>query len=100
PVWNPRSRPVTAELAAALERGDMPAVSATVPQLWDGRTPTSLAAWVALGRRVFFEYPLRAEVFAEYGMTRPALAAAVGIERTARGDVPGLVVFANIDGQT
>lgn len=99
PVWNPRSRPVTRELAAALERGEPPAVAATVPRLWDGVTPTTHAAWVALGRRVFFEYPLRAEVFAEWALTKPAIARAVGIERATDGSVPGLVVFANVDGQ-
>ena len=100
PVWNPRSRPVTAALAGALERGEMPAIPPDLPPLWDGRVPATRDAWVALGRRVFFEYPMRAEVFMEWGLTRPAVAAAVGIERAADGTVPGLVVFANVDGQT
>lgn len=99
PVWNPRSLPVTRELAAALERGERPAVHANAPPLWDGVTPSTHAGWVALGRRVFFEYPLRAEVFAEWALTKPALAREVGIERAADGSVPGLVVFANVDGQ-
>ena len=100
PAWNPRSRPVTAALAAQLERGEMPVVAADHEPLWDGTQPTTMAGWVALGRRVFFEYPMRAEVFMEYGLTRPALAAAVGIERTADGEVPGLVAFMNVDGET
>ena len=100
PAWNPRSRPVTAQLAAQLERGEMPVVAADHAPLWDGRTPETMAGWVALGRRVFFEYPMRAEVFMEHGLTKLALAAAVGIERTAAGDVPGLVVFRNVDGET
>ncbi len=100
PVWTPRSRPVTAELAAQLARGEMPVVAANHAPLWDGVEPTTMAGWVALGRRVFFEFPMRAEVFMEHGLTKPDLAAAVGIERTATGDVPGLVVFANVDGET
>lgn len=100
PVWTPRSRPVTAELAAPLARGEMPEVAATHAPLWDGVEPTTMADWVALGRRVFFEFPMRAEVFMEHGLTRPDLATAVGIERTSAGDVPGLVVFANVDGET
>ncbi len=100
PVWNPRSMPVTAALAARLERGEMPAVTADHETLWDGTQPTTMAGWVALGRRVFFEYPMRAEVFMAYGLTKPKLAAAVGIERTSDGDVPGLVVFMNVDGKT
>ena len=99
PVWNPRSRPVTAELAAALERGEIPDVPATQPPLWDGVEPTTTAGWIALGRRVFFEFPMRAEVFLEFGLTRPTLAAAVGVERTADGALPGVVVFANVDGE-
>lgn len=100
PAWNPRSEPVTAALAARLARGEMRVIAADHAQLWDGTEPTTMAGWVALGRRVFFEYPMRAEVFMEYALTRPALADAVGLERTAAGDVPGLVVFQNVDGET
>jgi cytochrome c5 len=100
PEWTPRSRLVTGELAAQLARGEMPAVEKDHAPLWDGVEPTTMAGWVALGRRVFFEFPMRAEVFMEHGLTRPELAAAVGIERTSTGDVPGLVVFANVDGET
>jgi mono/diheme cytochrome c family protein len=100
PVWNPRSRPITAAMTPALERGEMPAIAQGHAPLWDGVTPTTMAGWVALGRRVFFEYPMRAEVFMEYALTQPALAREVGVERTAAGDVVGLVVFANVDGET
>lgn len=100
PVWNPRSVPVTQPLAAVLARGEIPALPADRPPLWDGVTPTTMEGWIALGRRVFFEYPMRAEVFMEYGLTDPALVAAVGVERPADGSVPGLVVFANVDGET
>lgn len=100
PVWNPRSQPVTATLAASLAHGESPELPADRPRLWDGITPTTMAGWVALGRRVFFEFPLRAEVFMEYGLTQPELAAAVGVERTADGAIPGLVVFANVDGES
>jgi len=100
PVWNPRSLPVTAELAAALERGELPPVTAERAPLWDGKTPTTMTEWAALGKRVFFEYPMRAEVFMEWGLMKPELVAALGVERTADGGVPGLVVFANVDGKT
>ena len=95
PVWNPRSVPVTAELAARLERGEVP--DAPAERLWDGVEPTTMAGWVALGRRVFFGYPMRAEVYMEWGLTKPELAARVGVERSADGDVPGLVVFRDVD---
>ena len=100
PAWNPRTRRVTAELAAALEAGAIPRVADDHPPLWDGRTPATMAGWIALGERVFFEYPMRAEVFMEWGLQRPELARRVGIERAADGGVPGLVVFANVDGRT
>ncbi len=100
PVWNPRSLRVTAELAARLARGEVPVITTAHETLWDGARPTTMAGWVALGRRVFFEYPMRAEVFMEFALTRPKLAAAVGIERTADGEVPGLVVFRDVDGES
>ncbi|MBX3162461.1 MAG: hypothetical protein KF773_41240 [Deltaproteobacteria bacterium] len=100
PVWNPRSQPITAEIAAALERGEAPRLPAGRKPLWDGVAPATQAGWVELGRRVFFEYPMRAEVFAEWGFTHRATFDAIGVERTAAGGVPGLVVFANVDGKT
>jgi mono/diheme cytochrome c family protein len=99
PVWNPRSVPVGAAEAPALARGEI-ALPADRKPLWNGVTPTTMPEWIALGRRVFFEYPMRAEVFMEYALTEPALANDVGVQRTTAGDVPGLVVFANVDGQT
>lgn len=98
PVWNPRSLPVTAALAARLARGELPEITTDTATLWDGVRPTTMAGWVALGERVFFAYPMRAEVFMEFALTRPSLADAVGLERTAAGDVPGLVLFQNVDG--
>lgn len=95
PQWNPRAQPVDAALAAQLERGEFPA--APTEPLWDGVEPSTMDEWVALGRAVFFGYPMRAEVYMEWGLTRPALAAAVGIERDAAGNVPGLVLFVDVD---
>jgi hypothetical protein len=100
PVWNPRALPVTKQLAASLERGELPELPVDQAPLWDGKTPTTMAGWVALGRRVFFEYPMRAEVFMEWGLMKPELVDEVGVERTPDGNVPGLVVFANVDGRT
>ncbi len=98
PEWNPRSQRVTAPLATSLALGHTPAVSSA--RLWDEAIPDTMEAWVALGRRVFFEFPLRAEVTLEHGLTQPALAAAVGVERASDGALPGLVVFADVDGTT
>ena len=68
PEWNPRSRQVDAVLARSLELDEMPEVSREQAPLWDGQTPTTVAEWVALGERVFFEFPMRAEVFAEFAL--------------------------------
>lgn len=95
PPWNPRAQPVTAELAAQLERDEMPNVPAE--RLWDGVEPSTMEGWVALGRKVFFGYPMRAEVYMEWGLTKPSVASSVGVERSADGSVPGLVVFVDVD---
>jgi cytochrome c5 len=100
PVWNPRSRPVDGAIAEELARGAWPELPAE--RLWDERRPTTQAGWVALGRRVFFEFPLRAEVALEHALLRAdnaAGAAALGVERAASGELPGIVVFADVDGQ-
>lgn len=97
PQWNPRSVPVDASMAAQLEQGEFPEVP--IERLWDGVEPTTMQGWVSLGRRVFFGYPMRAEVYMEWGLTKRALADAVGVERDARGDIPGLVLFVDTDRQ-
>jgi mono/diheme cytochrome c family protein len=98
PVWNPRSRPVDRRIAADLARGVWPELPEE--KLWDGARPTTRAGWIELGRRVFFEFPLRGEIAMEHALMKtPAdVAAALGVERTPAGDVPGLVVFDDVDG--
>jgi mono/diheme cytochrome c family protein len=108
PVWNPSSRPVDRAVADGLARGEWPALP--TDRLWDERRPTSQAAWIELGRRVFFEFPLRPEFAVEHALVpaapggalpadAAATAAALGVERTADGALPGLVVFHDVDGR-
>ena len=97
PAWNPRVQPITPARLAEL-RDHRPSLTDAAP-LWDGQRPTTLAAWVALGERVFFLYPLRPEVFAEHAITRPALAREVGLPTAPDGSVPGTVAFLDIDGE-
>ncbi len=87
PIWNPA--------AVRVGRGE------PVPSqpLWDGRTPSTQAEWEALGRRVFFLYPMRAEPLAEYALEHEELAAASGVVRDADGLWPGLTAFADVDGR-
>jgi cytochrome c5 len=47
---------------------------------------------------VFFEYPLRPEVFALHALSEPEVAARVGLQPTTDGTWPGVVAFRDIDG--
>jgi cytochrome c5 len=90
PEWNPKS--------VAITMGRPPTIDPTMPPLWDGRRPTTMAAWIALGREVFFRYPLRKEVFMSYALERRDLAGRVGIATTKDAVVPGAVAFLDVDG--
>ena len=68
--------------------------------LWDGKTPATQGEWEALGRKVFFDYPLRSEPLVEFAATHAELSEAVGLQRDARGDSPGVVSFVDVDGRT
>ncbi len=99
PTWVPRAMPVDDAVVAALGRGEAPSLLEATP-LWDGQRPTDMAGWAALGRRVFFEYPLRPEVFAEHALAHPAIAREVGLAPGPDGHWPGVVAFADLDGQS
>lgn len=98
PEWTPRVRDVDGELAKSIAAGEPLTLKDAAP-LWDGERPTTLAAWQALGRRVFFSYPLRPEVFAEHALADPEVARSVGLRSAADGSVPGTVAFVDIDGR-
>ncbi len=106
PEWNPRSRPVDRAALDAFAAKTWPELPAA--RLWDGVRPTDRAGWISLGRRVFFEYPLRAEVGVEHALApwiadAAAVAAssgeALGIERARDGALPGIVAFDDVDGR-
>lgn len=94
PVWNPRARLIDRAVADGLARGEWPELPSE--RLWDGRRPTTQAGWIVLGRRVFFEFPLRAEIAMEHALAT-STGAAQGVERTSAGDVTGLVAFTDVD---
>jgi hypothetical protein len=93
----------------ALERGGWDALPQWTPKIhplrpgaekpgswtpiWDGRRPSTQAEWVALGRRVFFYYPLRAEPPAEFLVEHPELAGELGMDVSETGEWTGLVAF-------
>ncbi len=96
PEWVPRARPVTRAVVEALRAGARLELGEATP-LWDGQRPQTMAQWVELGRRVFFEYPLRPEVFAEHALADAALARRVGLGEAPDGTWPGVVVFRELD---
>jgi cytochrome c5 len=98
PEWNPQSVVLDDTRIAAL-RTTGKVTEVTTP-VWNGKRPTAMAEWIALGREVFFRYPLRAEVFLEHALRRPELADAVGIMRANDGTWPGGIAFNDIDGKT
>ncbi len=101
PVWNPRS--ITLNTLAAVAAPTLP----TTP-LWDGVRPTRLADWIELGRKAFFNYPLRSEFAIEHVLAplaerrdeTLASANALGLESMPNGDMPGVVAYADVDGGT
>ena len=72
PRWPPSSRASRAHRRSA------------APRLWDGKRPTTMAGWVALGREVFFGYPLRVEVFMNWALEHPDVGERVGVRAGAR----------------
>lgn len=99
PTWVPTANPVTPAIVAQLRSGDAFALPPDATPIWDGKRPGSINQWLELGRRVFFDYPLRPEVFAEHALARPNVATATGLVETDDGQWPGLVAFRDIDGR-
>lgn len=98
PEWNPRVVPIDRARAEALARGDAIEVPAEAARFFEGEAPTRWAEWVALGRRVFHELPLRTEPYWTDALRDPALAARLGVARAPDGSVPGLVLVRDVDG--
>jgi len=99
PQWNPRSVPVDSAEQAALGRGEPLALPPATRPLWDGEVPKDDAGWLALGRRVFDELPLRADDTVAYAIADPQRAAAFGLDAADDGSYPGVVVFEDVDGR-
>jgi cytochrome c5 len=96
----PATAPITNAVVEQLRSG------AALPQptmrIWDGRRPSELAEWIALGERVFYEYPLRPEIFAHHALLDAELASAVGLGPEALDEQsrwPGVIAFVDLDGE-
>jgi mono/diheme cytochrome c family protein len=100
PEWNPQSLPATTATATELRAHRPLTIAADAPRLWDGKRPTTMAAWIALGREVFFGYPLRVEVFMTWALEHPEVGERVGVRAAQDGTYPGVRLFTDIQGKT
>ncbi len=99
PQWSPKVHPVDARLVDALRSSGRVSLPGDASEMWDQVRPTTFEGWAALGREVFFSYPLRPEPQAAHAIIEPAVAARVGLQPTADGSWPGVVAFEDIDGE-
>lgn len=100
PALDRPSRPLTqADLDAALAGDDLVAGDA-LTTLVPASLPETEEEWIALGRRVFFEYPLRADATYAALLEIPGALDDTGWLRDPDGAVVGLRVFEHEDGST
>ncbi len=100
PQWSPRVAAIDAEMTAALRKGGAVSLPEEAGTIWNGQRPTTFEGWAALGRRVFYQYPLRPEPQAAFALADPTLAESVGLVSAPDGTWPGVVAFEDIDGDT
>ncbi len=99
PAWTPTTRRVDDAFVQSLRSGKSVALDEEAAPLWNGETPSNMAQWVALGRKVFFSYPLRSEVFAEHALRTSSVAERVGLGSDQNGTWPGVVAYQTVDGK-
>ncbi len=98
PEWTPTTTVIDDDYVAALQSGAPVTIAAHAEPLWDGKSPENMSQWVALGKRVFYEYPLRSEVFAEHALRSEKLAGSIGLQPDENGVWPGVIAFQTLDG--
>ena len=98
PEWTPSAVAIDQRYVDALVAGGPVSLEGAVA-VWNGERPSAFADWVELGRRVFHEYPLRPEVFAEHALRKPEVAREIGLRPDANGRWPGMVAFRDVDGR-
>jgi len=98
PEWNPVSSEVDAQLADELADDQPMRVPDDAGPVWDGVRPTNLRAWTALGREVFFRYPIRDDAFVEHALRTSRQAGDAGLLQLPDGRVPGAVAYVDLDG--
>jgi mono/diheme cytochrome c family protein len=107
PEWVPQVTQVTLHVRQSDNKKESSEQRAArleeLPLLWDGKRPETQQGWIDLGRKVFFEYPLRAEYSIEHLLavnndrhtpqTIVNAAAIFGIDATSSGMLPGIVEY-------
>jgi cytochrome c5 len=99
PAWIPKTRAIDDAFVASLRSGKAVYLDDKASPIWDGEVPTRMADWVALGRRIFHEYPLRSEVFAEHALRTEEVATRVGLMSDSAGSWPGVVAYQTVEGR-
>jgi hypothetical protein len=99
PPWIPKTRAVDDDFVEALIAGAPVSLGSQAQLLWNGKEPKSMSEWIELGRRVFYEYPLRSEVFAEHTLRSKELADRVGLQADRNGLWPGVIAYETVDGR-
>ncbi len=100
PEWNPLTAPLDRDQLTRIERGEavaLPSDAERLPTL--PSSTSSWETWRALGERVFFDLPLRAEPALALALAVPEQREALGIEADAAGTLPGVVVFRSVEGR-
>jgi len=67
---------------------------------FDGETPESREEWIALGKRVFHEMPMRRDAYLDWVADRPEIWNEVGLQTTESGELRGVVKFQDMRGRT
>lgn len=101
PEWVPATAPISNEAVVQLRAGG--GLPQPTMRIWDGQRPQNFEQWIALGERVFYEYPLRPEIFAHHALLDPQLASAVGLypeDDDPQSPWPGVIAFVDLDGKT
>lgn len=99
PVWTPKISEIDSDYVENLRTGAATYLGEKAMPLWDGEYPTSAEGWVQLGRKVFYGYPLRSEIFADFALRNESIASLVGLSANAEGLWPGVIAFEDLEGQ-
>ncbi len=99
PSWNPRAVPMSRALLEQLRAGELRLPEHARP-LWDETPPRDDEGWRELGRRVFFELPLRPDDALAAALLDAERAEELGLFVADDSTYPGLVAFDDLDGRT